>query len=108
MEDLKKLSPKESAEIRANLYELALDAIELAGFETEPIKGGALIHLNDGYFAKLAISACDVTKFNLENTRAEYQAQLAKRAEAAQKAAIRAAEKAEKEAKAAAKKAKAN
>lgn len=97
---MEKLTVKESAEIRSNLYEIALSSLDENGFATETIKGGALIHLPNGYFAKISISVCDATKFDLEETRAEYQAQLEARAEATAKAAAKAAEK---EAKAAAK-----
>ena len=97
---MEKLTVKESAEIRSNLYEVTLSALDESGFVTETIKGGALIHLPNGYFAKISISVCDATKFDLEETRAEYQAQLEARAEATAKAAAKAAEK---EAKAAAK-----
>lgn len=107
---MEKLPVKESAQIRTNLYGVVLNAINEAGYETETIKSGSLIHLPDGHFAKLAISVCDASKFSLENTRAEYQAQLDARVVAAEKAAVRAAEKeakaAEKAAKEAAKAAK--
>lgn len=104
---MEKLTVKESAEIRAGLYDVTLGALDNAGFPTETIKGGALIHLANGYFAKISISVCDASKFDLEATRAEYQAQLEARAEAAAKAAAKVAEKeakaAERAAKAAAK-----
>lgn len=105
-----KMSVKDQAIVRSHLYEVALNAIVQDGKETEVISDGALIHLGDGQFAKLKISVCDASKFDLEATRAEYQEKLAKQAEMAQKRAEAAAEKArkaaEKEAAKAAKEAK--
>lgn len=104
-----KMSVKEQAIVRANLYETVLGAVVASGKQTEVIADGALIHLGDGQFAKLKISVCDATKFDLENERAVYQEKLAKQAEMAQKRADAAAEKArkaaEREAKRAAKEA---
>ena len=91
-----KISVKDQAIVRSHLYEVALNAIVQDGKETEVIADGALIHLGDGQFAKLKISVCDATKFDLEATRAEYQEKLAKQAELAQKRAEAAAEKARK------------
>lgn len=104
-----KMGTKEQAVVRANLYEVALNAIVQNGMETEVVADGALIHLGDGQYAKLKISVCDATKFDLEDTRNKYQAKLARAAEAAErraeaarvkaeKAAAREAKKAEKEA----------
>lgn len=87
------MSVKDQAIVRSHLYEVALNAIVQDGKETEVIADGALIHLGDGQFAKLKISVCDATKFDLEATRAEYQEKLAKQAELAQKRAEAAAEK---------------
>ena len=93
-----KMNKVTEAETRKHLYEVALDALARDGYTTEVIKDGALIHLPDGYFAKVKISICDATKFDLDKVRADYQDQLQKRAEAAEKRAIKAREKAEKEA----------
>lgn len=93
---MEKMTVKESAETRATLYSTAISALEATGLKTEPIKGGVLIDLGNGYFAKMAISICDATKFNLEETRAEYAAQVEARNAAAEKAAAKAAEKAKK------------
>lgn len=93
---IEKMSVKDQAVVRSHLYEVALNAIVQDGKETEVIADGALIHLGDGQFAKLKISVCDATKFDLEATRAEYQEKLAKQAELAQKRAEAAAEKARK------------
>lgn len=98
----KKMSVKDQVTVRSHLYEVALNAIVQDGKETEVIADGALIHLGDGQFAKMKISICDATKFDLEDTRAKYQEKLAKQAEMAEKRAeamrIK-AEKAEKKAK---------
>lgn len=105
-----KMSVKDQAIVRSHLYEVALNAIVQDGKETEVISDGALIHLGDGQFAKLKISVCDASKFDLEATRTKYQEKLAKQAKAAQEKAEAAAEKArkaaEKEAAKAAKEAK--
>ena len=95
---MEKMTVKDSAETRANLYNTAIGAFEASGLTTEPFKGGVLIDLGNGYFAKMAISICDATKFDLEETRAEYAAQVEARNAAAEKAATKAAEKAKKEA----------
>ena len=88
-----KMSVKDQAIVRSHLYEVALNAIVQDGKETEVIADGALIHLGDGQFAKLKISVCDATKFDLDATRADYMEKLAKQAELARKRAAAAAEK---------------
>lgn len=91
-----KMSVKEQSAVRSHLYEVALGAIVADDKETEVISDGALIHLGDGQFAKMKISVCDATKFDLEVTRQEYQEKLAKQAELAKKRAEAAEEKARK------------
>jgi hypothetical protein len=88
-----KMSVKDQAIVRSHLYEVALNAIVQDGKETEVIADGALIHLGDGQFAKLKISVCDATKFDLGAARADYMEKLAKQAELARKRADAAAEK---------------
>lgn len=88
-----KMSVKDQAIVRSHLYEVALNAIVQDGKETEVIADGALIHLGDGQFAKLKISVCDATKFDLDATRTDYMEKLAKQAELARKRADAAAEK---------------
>ena len=95
---MEKMTTQEAATTRAGLYATTRDALEAAGFPTESIKGGALIDLGNGQYAKLAISICDATKFDLEATRAEYHAQVEARELAAKKAIEKAAEKARREA----------
>ena len=100
---MEKMSMAKQAETRATLYEKALSSLAVAGYKTETIKGGSLIDLGDGYFAKLSISICDPTKFDLEQTRADYQESVAKAAERAEVKAQKMREKAEKAAAKAAK-----
>ena len=100
---MEKMSMAKQAEVRKELYEKALSSLAVAGYPTETIKGGALIDLGDGQYAKLSISICDPTKFDLEQTRADYQESVAKAAERAEAKAQRMREKAEKAAAKAAK-----
>ena len=94
-----KMSPKEAAIVRSKLYEITLNAlVNDGGFDTEAVSDGALVHLGDGQFAKIRISVCDATKFDLNKIREEYKEKLAKQAEAAEKKAEAARAKAEKEA----------
>ena len=90
-----KLKVAEQAEIRANLYKIALGAMQENGMETEVVSKGAIVHLENGQFARVQISYCDPTKFNLEEERTDYQEKLNKRAERAERAAMKAREKAE-------------
>lgn len=94
-----KMSVKDQAVVRSRLYEVALNAIVQDGKETEVIADGALIHLGDGQYAKLKISVCDASKFDLDSEREKYSEKLRKQAELAEKkleAAKIKAEKAEK------------
>ena len=92
---MEKLKVAEQAEIRANLYKIALGALQENGMETEVVSKGAIVHLDNGQFARVQISYCDPTKFDLATEREEYQTKLDKRAERAEKAAQKAREKAE-------------
>ena len=74
-----KMNVKQAPEVRATLYSLTCAALSQNGMPTESIKGGALIDLGDGYFAKMSISICDASKFNVEDARADYQEQIANR-----------------------------
>lgn len=91
-----KMPVKEQTAVRAELYTLALDAIGAAGMETEIVSEGALIHLANGYFAKVKISVCDAEKFDLETEREAYTTKVANAAALAEKRALAAAEKAAK------------
>lgn len=103
---MEKMKVKEATKVRAELYDIAIGALEGAGYSVETIKGGALITLPDGYFSKMNISICDAEKFDVEQVRADYQEKLARDAERAAKAAEDAAEKERKAAEKAAKAAK--
>ena len=100
-----KMGIKEATEIRSQLYSLVNEELNASGFETEPIKGGVLIHLPDGYFAKLAISINDATKFDLEAVREEYNLVIENRTKRAEEAKEKARIKEEKAAAKAAKEA---
>lgn len=100
---MEKMSIAKATETRATLYETALRAISVAGYPTETIKGGALISLGDGQYAKMNISICDATKFDLEKTRQEYREAVERAAERAEAKAKKAREKAERAAEKAAK-----
>lgn len=64
---------------RKHLYEILSATLENDNMMTEPVKGGRLIDLNNGYFAKFAVSICDPEK--VEKYRNEYADQLRKNAE---------------------------
>ena len=100
---IEKMSTVEAIEVRKTLYSIATEALNMAGVETQPVKGGSLITLNDGHFAKLAISVCDPSK--VDGYIAEYAEQQAKNAQRAAEAAAKAEEKARKAAERAAKRA---
>lgn len=98
---IEKMTTIEQAEARANLYRLATDAFESAGFATQPIKGGRLIGLGDGHYAKVSISICDPDK--VDNAIQAYADQMRVNAAWAAERAARAEEKARKAAERAAK-----
>lgn len=100
---MEKMDVVKQVATRKFLYEVVVDALHSNGFSTEPIKGGILIDLNNGYHAKAAISICDPEK--VEVWRSEYAEQMEKNA---QKAAIRAEKEREKAEKAKARAAKKN
>ena len=100
---MEKMDVVKQVATRKFLYEVIVDALHSNGFSTEPIKGGILIDLNNGYHAKAAISICDPEK--VEGWRSEYAEQMEKNA---QKAAIRAEKEREKAEKAKARAAKKN
>ena len=100
---MEKMDVVKQVATRKSLYEIVVDALHSNGFSTEPIKGGILIDLNNGYHAKAAISICDPEK--VEGWRSEYAEQMEKNA---QKAAVRAEKEREKAEKAKARAAKKN
>lgn len=102
METLAKMDTISAAAFRANIYDIIAKALEENGMTTEPIKGGRLIDLGNGYYGKIAVSICDPAKIG--TWREEYAEQLRKKAERAQAHADKEAEKARKAAEKAAKK----
>lgn len=100
---LEKMNVKEAAEVRANLYDTVLTELDARGMSNQPVKGGALVDLGTGYFAKVSIAICDPAK--VDGYIQEYAEQQAKNAERAAERAAKAEEKARKAAERAAKKA---
>ena len=100
---MEKMNVKQQVEVRANLYDIAINGLHANDFETEAVCDGLLIHLPDGYFAKMKISICDATKFDLTEEREAYAEKLQKQSERAEAARLRAEEKARKAAEKAAK-----
>ena len=102
METLAKMDTISAAAFRTNIYDIVTKTLEENGMATEPVKGGRLIDLGNGYYGKIAVSICDPAK--IEIWREEYAEQLRKKAERAQAHADKEAEKARKAAEKAAKK----
>lgn len=91
---MEKMNVAQQVSTRKALYELLVNALNDNLLYTEPIKGGILIDLNNGYYAKAAISICDPDK--VDGWRAEYAEQMEKNARNAAARAEREREKAEK------------
>lgn len=89
-----KMPVKEAAELRANLYEIALKAFGAEGMNGVPIKGGTLLTIRDGVHAKVSISIVDESKVDKYLT--EYAEQQDKNAARAAERAAKAEEKAQK------------
>ena len=89
---IEKMTTMEQVETRANLYRLATEAFESEGFATQPIKGGRLIGLGNGHYAKVAISICDPDK--VDNAIQAYADQMRVNAAHAAERAAKAEEKA--------------
>lgn len=100
---MEKMATKTQVETRANLYQTVLDALALNGITNEPIKGGSLLDLGNGYHAKLTISVCDPEK--VQKYLDEYAEQQSKNATRAAEKAAKDAEKARKASEKAAEKA---
>ena len=98
---LEKMDTKNQAMVRSNFYSRIEESF--SDYTTEPISDGLLIHLEGGHFAKVKVSVCDATKFDLEKERTAYAEKCAKAAERAEKARQKAEERAEKAAEKAAK-----
>ena len=103
--ELEKMAVKAQAETRAHLYRIVTDALEVEKLPTQPIKGGRLIALGNGYYGKVSISIIDPS--NVEPAIQAYADQMRvnaaraaeraeKEAEKARKAAERAAKRGEK------------
>lgn len=105
MTTLEKMTPAAQATTRSTLYEIVLNALFEAGYETEIAAKGALIKLPSGHLAKIQISVCDPTKTTLETEREKYQEKVERQAAIAEKKLAAAEEKARKAAEKAAKKA---
>ena len=89
-----KMPVKEAAELRANLYEIAINAFNAHGMTGVPIKGGNLLTIRDGVHAKVSISIVDEGKVDKYLT--EYAEQQDKNAARAADRAAKAEEKAQK------------
>lgn len=91
---MEKMNVTQQVNTRKTLYELLVNALNNNFLYTEPVKGGILINLGNGYYAKAAISICDPDK--VDGWRAEYAEQMEKNAQKAAARAEREREKAEK------------
>lgn len=91
---MEKMAVKDQATTRANVYGLVTEILEQNGMPTQPIKGGRLIDLGNGYFGKISVSVCDPSKVD-EYVQA-YAEQMQVNAERAQARAEKEAEKARK------------
>lgn len=100
--EMEKMPVKVQAETRANLYRIVTDALESEKFPTQPIKGGRLIDLGNGYFGKVSVSIVDPD--NVEPAIQAYADQMKVNAARAAERAEKEAEKARKAAERAAKK----
>ena len=104
---MEKMNVKDQASTRANLYMMVSEVLEQNGMATQPIKGGRLIDLGNGYFGKISISVCDPEKVDayveayaeqMQVNAERAAARAEKEAEKARKAAERASKKSEDEA----------
>lgn len=101
---MEKMTMKEQVATRKELYDIVIKGLGAEGYATEPIKGGILIDLGMGHYAKAAISVCDPEKVGA--WRHEYAEQMEKNAQRAAAKAEKEREKAEKAKERAAKKSK--
>lgn len=90
---VEKMKVSEQAAIRSEIYTAAGDAVKNIGYTTETISDGMLIHLSGGQYAKLKVSVCDPTKFDIESEREKYAVKTREAAERAEKARLKAEEK---------------
>lgn len=98
-----KFSVAKQTEVRGELYDIVLSALNSNGYETETVSKGSLINLGEGQYARVQVSYCDPTKFDIEAERTAYSEKLAAAAARKEAQAQKAREKAEKAAAKAAK-----
>lgn len=89
---MNKMTIKEQATIRSNLYEKISDVMTEANYHPEPCNKGMLLDLGDDNYAIVKVTLCNPDKFNLEETRKEYAETMVKRAERAEAARMKAEE----------------
>ena len=87
---MEKMNPSTQATVRSNLYTMVENTVNGNGLTTEPVTDGMLVHLEDGNFAKIRISICDPTKFDLDEARKAFAEKTAKAAARAAAASERA------------------
>lgn len=93
---MEKLTVKEQATLRNDLYAMIDDALVDEGMTVEPVSEGMLVHLENGVYAEVKVTIKNPEKFDLEAARMKYSEKMQRQAERAQKAAEVAAKKAEK------------
>lgn len=94
---MEKMAIVKQAATRSDIYACIEKAIKSdMDYFTETVSDGMLVHLPDGYFAKVKVTVCNAEKFSLDNVRTKYAEKTQKAAERARKAAERAKEKEEK------------
>ena len=90
-----KMSVKDQATLRGNIYDEIGKAMTNMGYVTEPVADGMLVTTDEAHVLIKAIVK-NPEKFDVEDARQEYADKMSKAAERAQKAADKAAEKARK------------
>jgi|SaaInl8_200m_RNA_FD_contig_21_1466618_length_396_multi_14_in_0_out_0_1 hypothetical protein len=98
-----KLTAADQTVLRGSLYEVVGEALQGAGFVTEPVSEGMLADVGDGQFVTVKVTYKNPEKFDLDAIRAEYAEKQEKQAERKALAEAKAKEKAEKAAAKAAK-----
>lgn len=87
---MEKMNRVEQNNTRIKLYGLVREALEEAGYHTETVVGGAIIHLENDHYAQISVVIKDPEKFNLTDSRVKYAEQQTKSAELAEKRRIKA------------------
>ena len=98
-----KVSIKDKAILRNELYTELEGALVELGLTVEPGAEGMIVHLENGLFAEVAVTIKNEDKFDIEVARQKYADKVQRAADRAAKSAEVAAKKAEKANKAAAK-----